>query len=92
MPGTSPSSRQYELVVLRVAALTDAAHEWEHHVVTAKEAGLDEEEIGRVWAGGDAPGWSRDDSALLRAVDECIADRCIGTSTLDALGESCSPE
>ena len=24
--------------------------------------------------GGDAPGWSRDDSALLRAVDECIAN------------------
>ena len=92
MHGTSLSSRQYELVVLRVAALTDAAYEWEHHVVTAKEAGLGEEEIGRVRAGGDAPGWSREESALLRAVDECIADRCIRTSTLDALGESCSPE
>ena len=90
--GTSLSSRQYELVVLRVATLTDAAYEWEHHVITAKEAGLGEEEIGRVRAGGDAPGWSRDESALLRAVDECIADRCIRTSTLDALGESCSPE
>ena len=53
--GTSLSSRQYELVVLRVAALTDAAYEWEHHVVTAKEAGLGEEEIGRVRAGDDAP-------------------------------------
>ena len=62
--GTSLSSRQYELVVLRVATLTDAAYEWEHHVVTAKEAGLDDEEIGRVRAGGDAPGWSRDESAL----------------------------
>ena len=90
--GTTLSSRQYELVVLRVAVLTDAAYEWEHHVVTAKEAGLDDEEIGRVRAGGDAPGWSRDESDLLRAVDECIADRCIRTSTLDALGESCSPE
>ena len=64
----------------------------EHHVVTAKEAGLGEEEIGRVRADGDAPGWTRDESALLRAVDECIADRCIRKSTLDALGVSCSPE
>ena len=79
MHGASLSSRQYELVVLRVAALTDAAYEWEHHVVTAKEAGLGEEEIGRVRGGGDAPGWTRDESALLRAVDECIADRCIRT-------------
>ena len=36
--GTSLSSRQYELAVLRVATLTDAAYEWEHHVVTAMEA------------------------------------------------------
>ena len=90
--GTSLSSRQYELVVLRVATLTDAAYEWEHHVVTAMEAGLDEEEIDRVRGGGDAAGWSRDEAALLRAVDECIADRCIRESTLDALGDSCSPE
>ena len=89
--GTSLSSRQYELVVLRVATLTDAAYEWEHHIVAAKEAGLDGEEIDRVRAGGDAPGWSREESALPRAVDECIADRCVRTSTLDTLGESCSP-
>ena len=92
MHGTSLSSRQYELVLLRVATLTGAAYEWEHHVVTAKDAGLDEEEIERVRDGGDAPGWSRDDSALLRAVDECIADRRIGTSTLEVLDEGCSPE
>ena len=89
--GTSLSKRQYELVVLRVATLTDAAYEWEHHVVTAKEAGLDEEEIDRV-RDGDAAGWSRDEAALLRAVDECIADQRIREATLDALGESFSPE
>ena len=54
--GTSLSSRQNELVVLRVATLTDAAYKWEHHVVTAMEAGLDEEEIDRVRGGGDATG------------------------------------
>ena len=90
--GTSLSSRQYELVVLRVATLTDAAYEWEHHVVTAKAAGLADKEIERVRGGGDAAGWSRDEAALLRAVDECIADRRIGESTLAALGESFSPE
>ena len=79
--GTSLSSRQYELVVLRVATLTDAAYEWEHHVVTAMEAGLDEEEIDRVRGGGDAAGWSHEEAALLQAVDECIADRCIREST-----------
>ena len=89
--GTSLTSRQHELVVLRVAILTDADYAWEHHVVTAKEAGLDEEEIDRVRDCG-ACGWSRDEAALLRAVDECIADRRIREATLDALGESCSPE
>ena len=88
----SAFGRQYELVVLRVATLTDAAYEWEHHVVTAMEAGLDEEEIDRVRGGGDATGWSHEEAALLRAVDECIADRCIRESTLDALGESFPPE
>ncbi len=39
-----------------------------------------------------AAGWSRDEAALLRAVDECIADRRIREATLDALGESFSPE
>ncbi len=90
--GTSLSSRQYELAVLRVATLTDAAYEWEHHVVTAMEAGLDEEEIDRVRGGSDATGWSHEEAALLQAVDECIADRCIRESTLDALGDSCLPE
>ena len=92
MHGTSLSKRQYELVVLRVATLTDAAYEWEHHVVTAKEAGLDDEEIDRVRGRGEAAGWPHDEAALLRAVDECIADRRIREATLEAVGASCSPE
>ena len=89
-PGTR--SRNASSIATTGAPVTSAAYEWEHHVVTAMEAGFDEEEIDRVRGGGDAAGWSRDEAALLRAVDECIADRCIRESTLDALGDSCSPE
>ena len=44
---------------------------------------LDDEEIDRVRGGGDATGWTRDETALLRAADECIA-RDSGCARTDA--------
>lgn len=64
------SLRDRELMVLRVGYLLRSHYEWAHHVAIGSKAGLTEEEIARVPAGPDAPGWSAHDSALLRAVDE----------------------
>ena len=78
---TTLSVRQRELLVLRVAAVREAEYEWAQHVVLAGDAGIDDDEVTRVAAGPEAPGWSAFDAALLRAVDELVADAAISDAT-----------
>lgn len=78
---TTLTPRQRELLVLRVAAVRGADYEWAQHVVLGREAGLADDEIDRVAAGPDAPGWSALDAALLRAADELVTDACITDAT-----------
>jgi alkylhydroperoxidase family enzyme len=80
--------RQRELLILRVAAVRDAEYEWEQHVILAEEAGIDEQEIARVRLGADTPGWSPHEAAMLRAVDELVADALVSDATWSALAES----
>jgi alkylhydroperoxidase family enzyme len=82
---TTLSLRQRELLVLRVAAVRQAEYEWAQHVVQAGDAGLEDDEIARVAEGPDAPGWSPLERAMLRAVDELVADAEIGDATWKAL-------
>ena len=79
--------RDRELLILRVAALRDADYEWQQHVVIASGAGVTDEEIERVRAGADAPGWSDHDAAMLRAVDELVVDALVGDVTWGKLAE-----
>lgn len=83
--GTTLSVRQRELLVLRVAAVRDAEYEWAQHVVQARDAGISDAEIARVADGPDAAGWSALDAALLRAVDELVADALVTDTTWQAL-------
>jgi alkylhydroperoxidase family enzyme len=85
---SSLSARQRELLILRVAALRNAEYEWEQHVVLAEEAGIDGQEIARIAAGPDAPGWSPADAAMVRAVDELVADAMITDATWAVLAET----
>ncbi len=62
--------REQEILALRVALHCRSEFEWGHHVVYARAAGMTEEDIDRVVAGADAPGWSESEQALVRAVDE----------------------
>lgn len=62
--------RESELVILRVGYLLRAPYEWAHHAAIATKVGLTEQDLARIPAGPDAPGWSEFDAALLRAVDE----------------------
>jgi AhpD family alkylhydroperoxidase len=78
---TALSPRQRELLVLRVAAVRDCRYEWLQHVVLAGDAGLDGDEIARVAAGPDAPGWSPLDRAMVAAVDELLAEARIADET-----------
>jgi alkylhydroperoxidase family enzyme len=84
---TSLSLRQRELLVLRVAAVRDAEYEWAQHAVLADDVGITEDEVARIREGADADGWSTVDAALLRAVDELVADACIADETWATLAE-----
>ncbi|MFC5286620.1 carboxymuconolactone decarboxylase family protein [Actinokineospora guangxiensis] len=64
------SLRDSELVILRVAFVVRSTYQWAHHAAIGAKAGISAEEIARVPAGPDAPGWSERDAALLRMVDE----------------------
>jgi alkylhydroperoxidase family enzyme len=78
---TTLSQRQRELLVLRVAAVRNAAYEWAQHAVLASDVGIDPDELDRIRTGPDAPGWSPLDEALLRAVDELLRDAKIADPT-----------
>ena len=78
MPGGTLPRDESELVILRVAHLTDCAYEWHHHERLGARAGLTVEEITRVRAGADAPGWTPRRKLLLDAVDELHSGGRIG--------------
>ncbi|HXY93795.1 MAG TPA: carboxymuconolactone decarboxylase family protein [Acidimicrobiia bacterium] len=84
--------RDRELLVLRVAKVRDATYEWEQHVVVGGEAGLSDDEIVRVAEGPDAPGWAPHDAAMVRAVDELVADAMIADTTWAVLAETFDTE
>ncbi|MFI6452383.1 carboxymuconolactone decarboxylase family protein [Streptosporangium amethystogenes] len=63
-------AREREIVILRTAALSGSSYEWAQHVVIGRRAGLTEEEIDRIAAGSEDPGWADGDRVLLRAIDE----------------------
>ncbi len=79
------SPRQRELLVLRVASVRGSDYEWEQHAVLAGDADLTEDEVARIAEGPDAPGWSPLDGAMVRAVDELIADGRISDATWKVL-------
>jgi alkylhydroperoxidase family enzyme len=90
--GSTLTMRQRELLVLRVATLRRAAYEWAQHVVLAGDAGISADEVDRVIEGPDAAGWSPFEGALLRAVDELLADALVGDATWATLAEQLDTE
>jgi alkylhydroperoxidase family enzyme len=82
------SDRHRELLILRTAWHCHADYEWGQHVRIAGRAGVSDEEITRIVAGPDAPGWSALDAALVRAADELHGDSCITDDTWKVLAES----
>ena len=74
-------ARQRELLVLRVAARRGAEYEWRQHVYIARDLGFTDADIERVAEGPHADGWSPIDAAMLRAVDELVADAQIADDT-----------
>ncbi|MEZ5743947.1 MAG: carboxymuconolactone decarboxylase family protein [Sphingomonadaceae bacterium] len=85
--GTIPG-RERELAVLRVAILCGAPFEWAEHVDIGRKFGLTDEDIDRVLAGSSAQGWSEHEGAVVRAVEELIADKCLSDATWNILAKT----
>lgn len=79
------SPRDRELVILRTGFNWKSGYEWAQHVRIGLQCGLTEEEIERIKQGPQAPGWSDNDRALLRATDELTSDAFITDATWAAL-------
>lgn len=85
--GGNLDQRDCELIILRVAVLTETWYEWAAHVDRGLVAGLSRVEIDRVAVGPTARDWDERDRLILAAVDELFHDRCITADTLGKLGE-----
>ena len=83
----SLSPRDRELAILRIGWLCRAEYEWGQHAVIGRAVGISDEEIERVAAGPEAPGWAPFEVTLLTAVDELHADAMITDATWQALSE-----
>ena len=73
--------RDRELAILRIAWLSQAPFEWGSHVKIAKRNGVTPEEIERLIQGSSAPGWNKQDRAIIRAMEELHFDSMIGDET-----------
>jgi 4-carboxymuconolactone decarboxylase len=73
--------RERELAILRTGWRCRCDYEWGQHVAIGRGAGLTEAEVRRTTAAADDPGWSARDAAILRAVDELVADQFVSDAT-----------
>lgn len=85
--GTIPA-RERELAILRLALLARAPFEWCEHVDIGKAFGVTPEEIERVIEGSSAAGWTAHEAAVLRGVEELLADHCMSDGTWDTLAQT----
>lgn len=76
--------RERELLILRVGWRCGSEYEFGQHTLIGRRAGLADDEIRRLAIEG-VDGWSDDDAALVRAVDELVADHAVGDETWAAL-------
>lgn len=79
--------REREMVILRTGWLCRSGYEFAQHTRIGKACGLTGDEIARIKAGPDAPGWTALESAMLRAADELVEDHFVTDATWGALAE-----
>ncbi len=91
MPFGGLARQDTELVILRVSWNCRCHYEWGQHVVIGLNAGLTPADIGRIAEGADAQGWSRQQTALLHAVDEIHHERMGSEATWLRLTEFFKP-
>jgi 4-carboxymuconolactone decarboxylase len=75
------STRQLEIIILRVARLTNSAYEWHNHVGYGMNAGLTLADIAAIRDFPDGSDWSALEHAILSACNEQIGEHRIGDAT-----------
>ncbi|HMP57328.1 MAG TPA: carboxymuconolactone decarboxylase family protein [Novosphingobium sp.] len=80
--------RERELAILRIGWLAGAPYEWGEHVRISQRVGVTPEEVERATNGSDADGWSEHEAAILRGVEELLADFAISDRTWATLAKS----
>lgn len=85
---SSVCTRDRELIILRTGWLRHCEYEYVMHVILGRRAGITDEEIERVQAGPDAPGWNENDADLIRLADELHADARISDATWQRLSKN----
>lgn len=81
MRGGKLSTRDTELVILRVAHLRDSRYELQHHRRMATAAGLDDATQARIFEGPGAAGLTDRQRVLLTAIDELVGSRTLADAT-----------
>ena len=84
--GTSLGPRDRELLILRTGWQCRSGYEWVQHSRIGLQSGLTRQEIDAIKLGPEAPGWTPVEAAMLRAVDELVADKFVTDATWAALG------
>jgi alkylhydroperoxidase family enzyme len=80
--------RERELAILRIAWLTQSPYEWGQHVAIAQRVGMNLDEVHRAREGSSAAGWNAHEAAILRGVEELLADYALSDTTWDILAHS----
>lgn len=85
--------RRREIVILRIAANARCAYEWGLHAWVARQVGMSQADVAAVARGAGDPHWAAPvEAALIRAVDELMADHRVGDETWDALAAELAPD
>jgi len=77
-----------ELVIMRLAVLTNGNYEWAQHYSGAKSAGLTDEQLDAVRTGSGAAGWSDWERTLLTAAEQLHSDAFISDAVYAQLSET----
>lgn len=83
--GATLSDRAREILILRIGWLCGSEYEWSQHVRAARRIGMNDDEIRRIAAGADAPGWDPFEAAHVRAADELHRDATLSDAAWRAL-------
>jgi alkylhydroperoxidase family enzyme len=85
-------ARERELAVLRIGWLLRAPYEWGEHVDIGQRYGVTKDEIVRITEGSTAAGWTEHERAILRAVEEIMANQTVSDDTWAVLAKSWNEE